>query len=85
MAKLAAMMANRGAAIVPGESDIFYKNETFDDTLTYIGTDSDAIFPSTPIINLRGGLLRFPNDLFFKTVDNEADFIGGVGAGKSFY
>jgi hypothetical protein len=85
MAKLAAMMANRGRAIVPGEPDLFYRNETYDDTLQYISSDPDAIFTSQPIINLKGGLLQFPNEDFFKTSDNEAYFIGGVGAGGSVF
>jgi hypothetical protein len=59
-------MANRGKSIVPGEPDIFIKDTTYDDTLKFVANETDAIFPQLPIINLRGGLIVFPNKVFFQ-------------------
>lgn len=88
MAKLAAMMANKGRAIVPGEPDIFTKDSTFDEILQDLDDyEEDAIFPHLVLNNLRGGLLKFPNDecLQISDQDKKAEFIGGVGASGSVF
>lgn len=79
------MMANRGKAIVPGEPDIFQNDSTFDDILKFVANETDAVFPQVPLINLKGGLMLFPNNALFKIDDDDADFIGGVGAGGSLF
>lgn len=83
MAKLAAMMANRGKAIVPGEPDIFTDDATFDDILQDLGYEEDFIFPFAHFHNLKGGLQLYPNDMYFQTSDEEVKFVGGIGAGGS--
>lgn len=87
MAKIAAMMANRGKSIVPGEPDLFTKDATFVETLRdtkdYKG---DAIFPNDIIHNLRGGLMIFPNEyLNIQDKDKESELIGGIGASGAFF
>jgi hypothetical protein len=84
MAKLAAMMANRGKAIVQGEPDIFINGTIFDDILQDLGFEQDVIFPFADFHNLKGGLQLYSNDEYFKTSHGEgANFIGGIGAGGS--
>jgi CubicO group peptidase (beta-lactamase class C family) len=83
MAKLGAMMANRGKAIVEGEPDLFTKESTYKEATTYIGAEEDAVFPQILFINQRGGFMVFPNENFFELSDNSTNFVGGAGAGGS--
>jgi hypothetical protein len=74
------MMANEGQSIVPGEPNLFSK-ETFEDMMTFIANETDVLFPHLPIINLKGGLLKFVESLGSKDVE----FVGGSGAGGSVF
>lgn len=85
MAKLGAMMANRGKAIVEGEPDLFTKESTYKEATTFIGAEVDAVFPYLSLINLRGGFMIFPNENFFELSDNSTNFVGGAGAGGSLF
>ncbi|KAI7894202.1 beta-lactamase/transpeptidase-like protein [Mucor mucedo] len=87
MAKLAAMLANRGKAIVQGEPDLFTTDTTFEEATRDMGDyEKDAIFPNDVINNLRGGLMIFPNDyLNIPDSDKDAEFIGGIGASGAFF
>ncbi|KAI8643602.1 beta-lactamase/transpeptidase-like protein [Parasitella parasitica] len=85
MAKIGAMMANRGKAIVEGEPDLFTKDSTYQEATAFVAAEDDAVFPQLPTINQRGGLLIFPSDIFFKLSDNDTDFVGGTGAGGSLF
>lgn len=83
MAKLAAMMANKGKAIVPGEPDLFEKETTYEEATTFIAdTTKDVIFPFT-MINLRGGFWRFPGAAM--DLPEDGVFDGGSGAGGSMF
>ncbi|KAI9363727.1 beta-lactamase/transpeptidase-like protein [Pilaira anomala] len=87
MAKLAAILANRGNSIVEGEPNLFINEDTFDEITRYIDDPKDVIFPNYRIINLRGGFLLFRNNETLKIPDEDesADFIGGAGAGGSVF
>ncbi|KAI9246838.1 beta-lactamase/transpeptidase-like protein [Helicostylum pulchrum] len=88
IAKLAAILANRGKSIVPGEPDLFMKDTTFDTVSQYIDDyETDIILPLVPFVNLKGGWMLFPNQHFFKLSDQErsAEFMGGMGASGSLF
>ncbi|KAL0145253.1 beta-lactamase/transpeptidase-like protein [Mucor lusitanicus] len=85
MAKLGAMMANRGKAIVEGEPDLFAKDGTYQEATVFVANEIDAVFPQITFSNLRGGFMVFPNEGFFNLSDKEAKFIGGAGAGGSLF
>lgn len=85
MAKLGAMMANRGKAIIEGEPDFFSKESTYKEATTYIGAEEDVVFPHIPFVNQRGGFMIFPNENFFELSDNSTNFVGGAGAGGSLF
>ncbi|CEP13875.1 hypothetical protein [Parasitella parasitica] len=85
MAKIGAMMANRGRAIVKGEPDLFTKDSTYQEATTFIAAEIDEVFPQLPIINQRGGFMVFSNENFFDLSDNDTFFVGGTGAGGSLF
>ncbi|OBZ86126.1 Beta-lactamase domain-containing protein 2 [Choanephora cucurbitarum] len=84
IAKLAAMMANKGKAIVPGEPDLM-SEKTFDEATTFISNESDLVFSGFPMCNLKGGLLAIDNSLFLGDMEEESHFEGGFGAGGSLF
>lgn len=64
------------------------KDTTFDTASQYIDDyETDIILPLTPLVNLKGGWILFPNQHFFKLSDQErsAEFMGGMGAGGSLF
>ncbi|KAL9557642.1 hypothetical protein MBANPS3_001292 [Mucor bainieri] len=85
MAKLGAMMANRGKAIVEGEPDLFTKDSTYEEASRFVAKEVDVVLPPLAIHNLRGGFMLFPNEGFFDLSDTEAQFVGGQGAGGSLF
>ncbi|KAK4520818.1 uncharacterized protein ATC70_006698 [Mucor velutinosus] len=85
MAKLAAMMANRGKAIVEGEPDLFINDSTYQEATAFVASEVDAVFPQIVIHNQRGGFMAFPNEGFFDLSDKETQFVGGAGAGGSLF
>lgn len=78
------MMANRGKAIVPGEPNIYEKNETYSDSTRFIPYEPDLPIQWEKLVNLRGGMMLFRNDDFFNFED-DMNFVGGVGAGGSVF
>ncbi|KAI7900062.1 beta-lactamase/transpeptidase-like protein [Cokeromyces recurvatus] len=88
LAKLAAMMANKGQAIVPGEPDLFQHESTYEEA-TYFNEswrdEPDLILPFFPLNNQKGGFLIYPHDRFFGIEDPDGDFEGGSGAGGSLF
>ncbi|GAA5796435.1 hypothetical protein HPULCUR_001807 [Helicostylum pulchrum] len=84
MAKLAAILANRGKSIVPGEPDLLLKDATYEELTKFISDEQDIIYPQLILINLRGGFRLLRNHENFKLPESEnIDFIGGVGGGGS--
>ncbi|KAI8347347.1 beta-lactamase/transpeptidase-like protein [Blakeslea trispora] len=84
IAKLAAMMANKGKAIVPGEPDLM-SEKTFDEARAYVANESDLVFCGFPMCNLKGGMIAFENRLYLDDMDEESQFEGGFGAGGSLF
>ncbi|KAI9363606.1 beta-lactamase/transpeptidase-like protein [Pilaira anomala] len=87
MAKLAAILANRGKSIVEGEPNLFENENTFDEITRFIDDPQDAIFPILRIVNLRGGFLLLRNNEILKIPDEDesVDFMGGAGASGSVF
>ncbi|KAG2234023.1 hypothetical protein INT48_007113 [Thamnidium elegans] len=84
MAKLGAILANRGKSMVPGEPDLFLKDSTFEELTKFISEEADVILPELVFVNLRGGLRLLRNKDNFKLPESEnIDFLGGVGSGGS--
>lgn len=77
-------MANRGKAIVPGEPNLYEKDETYEDSIQYAGYEPDLLIKWGKLVNLRGGLMKFNNDDVFHFAD-DMNFIGGVGSGGSVF
>ncbi|KAI8991551.1 beta-lactamase/transpeptidase-like protein [Mycotypha africana] len=85
MAKLGAMMANKGKAIVNGEPDLFKNPSTFEEATKLLTEfEIDSTLPNIPMVNERGGFLMFTRDSF-NLSDPEAYFEGGCGAGGSLF
>lgn len=80
MAKIAAMLANKGRAIVEGEPDLFQNNSTFDYFTEQLGAEFDELI-SFPVYYLRGGHTEFP--FIYFGISEEGYFGGGGGAGGS--
>ncbi|KAL7312064.1 hypothetical protein PS15m_007864 [Mucor circinelloides] len=85
MAKLGAMMARRGKAVVKGEPDLFTKDSTYQEATAVVADEVDIVFPQIAFQNRRGGFMTFSSDGFFGLSDKEAPFVGGVGAGGSLF
>ncbi|KAI8885683.1 beta-lactamase/transpeptidase-like protein [Backusella circina FSU 941] len=79
LAKIAAMMANKGKAIVEGEPNLLESDEIYNDATKSVPGEIDQLF-NFVIYNQRGGFMEF-RDLNLS--DKNAFFEGGCGAGGS--
>lgn len=78
MAKIAAMLANKGRAIVEGEPDLFQNSRTFDYFTEHFGVEFDE-FLSFPFYYQCGGHVELP--FIYFGISEEGYFGGGLGAG----
>ncbi|CEJ02912.1 hypothetical protein RMCBS344292_16904 [Rhizopus microsporus] len=77
---IAAMLANKGRAIVEEEPNLFQNSSTFDYFTEQLGAEFDELI-SFPVYYLRGGYTEFP--FIYFGISEEGYFGGGGGAGGS--